>query len=257
MGRPAGGFRRRAALLLSLAAAPVPAQQFVTEEAMLVDLGACKLEGWVGQASAWVQPACHVFRNLEVAAGIGSLRLPGGRATEYFVHGKKLFRTLDRGVVAWGVVLGAGLDPIAQLSGEPAPGYFSYIPVTVEVVKDRILAHHNLAWSFERDEDRHGRHLLTWAFRADVLLGRFVPIGEYFSDTGSGAEFQLGIRTVVLPGRLEVELSYGWPRSVEGTGAGVTLGVTWTPGWRFRNAPRSSGGRRPWGPRTPSGPLPR
>lgn len=72
---------RAGALLLLLAAgmaAPAAAQQFVTDNATITPHRACQLEGWYGEAAAWVLPACRFVRPLEITAGVGFVADEGG-----------------------------------------------------------------------------------------------------------------------------------------------------------------------------------
>jgi hypothetical protein len=73
------------------------AQQFVTDDAEIVDYRACQLEGWHGESASWALPACQLIRNLELTAGVGQLSANGETRTEYVLQAKTVLRELQPG----------------------------------------------------------------------------------------------------------------------------------------------------------------
>ncbi|MDQ3606314.1 MAG: hypothetical protein M3418_09060 [Gemmatimonadota bacterium] len=232
---------RAGALLLLLAAgmaAPAAAQQFVTDDATVTAHRACQLEGWYGEAASWVLPACRFFRPLEITAGVGFVAdEDGGRAAEYVLQGKTLFRELQPNGYGVGLVMGIGVDPLAQATGRRIEGVYAFLPLSLSLAGDRLLLHLNPGWHFERDAHDHGgrvqdaaHHAFTWAFRGDlVLTERFTLIGELFGEDRLRPEYQLGLRTILLPEYLLADLSYGGHSAAGVAGAGWAVGLAWTP----------------------------
>lgn len=226
------------------------AQQFATDAAALVDLHACQLEAWHGRTASWVLPACRPLRNLEITAGVGFVPERGSQVAEYVLQVKALLREAPPGRPGLGVAAGFGLDPQAQATGGGVSGVYAHVPASFVLGADRLVLHRNLGWRFERDghgdhrhvhpdaphEDEGAHHALTWAARSDLLLPvpgeRFTLIAELFGEMASRPEYQVGVRTGVIPARLLVDISCGGhtvPALSAGPGAGWVVGVAWTP----------------------------
>jgi hypothetical protein len=229
-----------APLLWLAALAEASAQQFVTDDAGTVGFRACQLEGWYGESASWILPACEFVRNLEITAGVGFLPENGTHDTEYVLQGKYLLRQLTTGDIGVGVVAGLGFGPLSQVVGNGVAGVFAYVPVGLSLVADRLILHANLGWHFDRnDHDDHAHeqaerhHALAWAARADVLLPvpgeRVTLIGELFGQNRVRPEYQVGLRTTIIPDRLDFDLSWGGHTAAALPGAGWAAGVAWTP----------------------------
>jgi hypothetical protein len=235
---------RRLAFLLPLLFTAVEApraaaQQFVTDDATLTELGACQLEGWHGEVTSWILPACRFVGNLELSVGVGFVGHGDGRRTEYVVQGKYLLRELTSDGFGIGLVAGIGYDPLSQVAGG-VEGVFAYVPVSLSLRDDRVVLHGNLGWHVELDEHTHdgvvhgaAHHALIWAARADLLLPvvgeRFTLIGELFGEDGLRPEYQVGVRSELVAERLLMDVSWGGHTQGGLRGAGWTIGLAWTP----------------------------
>jgi hypothetical protein len=111
MGMPRHSWRsalRTVALIvlsLTFEASTAGAQQFVTNDAAIVDRDARQIEAWYAQPATWVLPACQLVRNVELTAGIGRVEVQDDdHQLRYVFQAKTLFRQQD----AHG--LGAGVD---------------------------------------------------------------------------------------------------------------------------------------------------
>jgi hypothetical protein len=219
------------------------AQQFVVDDAEIADRGACQLEAWHGQTGSWILPACQFIPNLEITAGIGFVDEDGDtRDFEYVVQGKYIFRELQPNDFAIGLVAGFGFDPLSQVTGERVHGYFAYVPVSVSIFDDRAFLHGNLGWVYH-DDDHHddddghhhapdveGHHAVTWGLRTDIWIApRLALIAEIFGEDRLYPEFQLGGRVVLIPDRLELDLSWAGHTQSDMDGAGWAVGLAWTP----------------------------
>jgi hypothetical protein len=114
------GFAVRAAALivlgLTFATSTAVAQQFVTDDAAIVDRDACQVEAWYAQPATWVLPACQLVPNLELTAGIGRVEVrDDDRQLRYVFQAKTLFRRQEADVFGLGMVAGIGLDPLGQI----------------------------------------------------------------------------------------------------------------------------------------------
>jgi hypothetical protein len=227
-------------VLLSLLLLPGAArtQQFVVDDAALVDRNACQLEAWHGETETRFEPACQLVRGLELMAGVGLVGAGRGRQLEYRLEAKYLLR--EPGDRRLGVALLAGLEYQPGEQGAGLESVYAYVPVTVPVRGEQLLLHANLGWHYERDAHEHGgevhdepHHALTWGLRADLLLPvageRFALIGELFGEDRLLPEFQVGLRSELIAERLTLDLSWGGHTQGGLRGAGWTLGLAWTP----------------------------
>jgi hypothetical protein len=239
MFKPLSGALLAAALVL-LAPVPGTGQQFVVDDAPVVDPGACQLEAWHGRLAGWALPACQLLPDLEVTAGIGWVRdFDDGWNVDYVVQGKYALRELAANDFGLSLVAGAGLGPVAQAMGRSFHAAFAYVPLTISTFDDRIFLHLNAGWSMEREQHgegagahAHTRHHLLWGARGDVALSdRFTLIGEICGEDRLVPEYQAGVRTPLIPDRLVVDLSYGdrIRNRTDEDRIGLVVGLAWTP----------------------------
>jgi len=213
------------------------AQQFVTDDAAITDARSCQVEAWHGESASWVLPACNPFSGMEFTAGVGFVGTGDGRQTEYVLQAKSLLRETEPGRPGIGLVAGLGIGRIGQISGRAVSGAFAYVPVTALLTGDRLIAHANAGWQYEREEHDHGgdshrvgHHGFGWALRADAGLSpRFTALGELFGQNGGRPEFQVGLRSIALVDRLAIDVSWGGQLESGAAGAGWAVGFAWTP----------------------------
>jgi hypothetical protein len=207
------------------------AQQFIVDDAGTVGAGACQVEGWVGQRNSWLLPACQLSRWPEVTVGVGGqARDGGGRDAAWVLQAKLPLRDPDEHAWGWGVVAGLGGDPLAQVTGRRPESVFAYIPLSVP--SPAGLLHLNLGWYWERDDDPSisPTHHLAWGVRLDrELTPRLLLIGELASEGRARPEWQGGLRLVVAPEALLLDLSVGASLEPGRSGGGLALGAAWTP----------------------------
>lgn len=223
-------------LLFSVALAPCcRAQQFVTDDAAVVEYRAVQLEGWHGESSSWILPAFQLIPNLEITTGIGRVVEEGVRKTEYVAQGKYLFQERTDSSLGVGIVAGAGFGRLPQVVGGAVAVAFAYVPISVAVLADRVVVHANAGWLFNRRGDPlgGGSHVFNWALRTDATLAaacdRFTLIAEFFGENTASPQFQVGVRTVVISERLGIDLSWGGHTARDAEGTGWTAGIAWTP----------------------------
>jgi hypothetical protein len=188
------------------------ARPMVTDDARLVDAGACQLEAWQrvnrGSRERWAFPACNPTGKLEVT--LGGNDLPdgsGGRANDYVVQGKMLFRGLETNGYGFGLAAGA------YFHGDPAPGqgqlksaYF-YVPISKSWLGDQLVVHVNLGAQSDRDA---GTHPWTWGVGAESsLTSRLILIAESYGDGHARPSYQAGLRFWIVPNRFQVDATLG------------------------------------------------
>jgi hypothetical protein len=136
--------------------AALSGQQFVTDDAGIVDFRACQLEAWRGEIASWVLPACQILPRLELTAGVGLVQEEAERQLDYVLQAKYRLRELGASGlgIAVAVVAGVGFDPISQIFGEGAllPEY--QLGVRAALVPERL--HADLSWGGHTDVDLRG-----------------------------------------------------------------------------------------------------
>jgi hypothetical protein len=206
-------------------------QQFVVEEAIAGDPGACYLEGWHGSTSSWVLPACQLSPRLELAGGAGRVLTDGERAWEYVLQAKVLLHEGGDDSFSIGLVAGMGLDPFAGRNGRRVPGVYAHVPLTRPLAGGAVRAHTNLGWSLWRElpstaEEASAQHSILWGARADFEIRERVEwLMEVFGDGWVRPEYHAGLR-IGLTDRLSVDLSYGGRLERDLRGMGWGLGVS-------------------------------
>jgi len=222
---------------------PLVAQQYVVDDAAIVDRGTCQIEAWHGRRASWILPACQPVRNLEVAIGVGFIDDgEGARETEYAVEAKTLFRPLSPGSWGLGLVVGVGPNPSAVTGERRLADVYAFVPASLAIGSDRLILHGNLGWAWERDAVDHGDHTheedghhLTWGARADLSVVPFVSlITEFAGEDDSRPEYQTGLRLHLPDAGVEMDVTWGGSLERGLRGAGWTVGVQFVAGQIFR-----------------------
>ena len=208
----------------------VMAQQVLVDDPTSVAAGAAQLEAWHSTEESWIAPAVRVHPAVEVAAGAAFLRAGGPanrRTVEYSVEGKALLRPGSTHRIGVAMVGGAGLRQLGVPRGRPSTVY-GYGIASEELVPGTLTAYQNVGWIHEQN----GPHQLTWGARLDwALADRFAVIGEVYGEGRSNSALQAVFRTVLLPDRIEMDVSMtrGGPFDDRNTWATVGLTFMSTP----------------------------
>jgi hypothetical protein len=223
--------------LLALLIPPVlHAQQFLTDDAAMAAFPACQVEAWRGETETRIEPACRLVRGLEVTLGLGFNPDRLERMEEFALELKTHLVPPRPGGV--GLALVGGLDFDARPDDDQAEfaGVFAYLPLTLSLGDDLVLLHANVGWAYGRDADESAEareHSALLGLRGDLHLPwleeRFVLVGELFGEGRERPEFQVGLRTWVVPDRLVVDVSWGGHPERGARGRGWVFGFGWTP----------------------------
>ena len=191
------------ALGLMLASPDAPAGRPLTvDDATIVDAGSCQLEAWheagAGQRADWAMPACNFTGNLELALGMQTLQTAKGASRAIALQGKTIVRPLtDNG---WGLGL-----VLAHQGGAQAASSIN-LPISLAWHGQDTLLHANLGAS----RARGAATAATWGLALEQQLGNAtVASFERFGQHASGPTTQLGLRHEVLPGRLQLDATWG------------------------------------------------
>jgi hypothetical protein len=178
-----------------------------TDDARIVDHGACQLESWVrnGHESreTWALPGCNPTGNLEITVGGGRVRDgEGSRTLALVVQGKTLIKPLEPNGWGWGVALGVSRDPTTG-SNDP----YVYLPFTWSLREDKTFVHLNLG---AKREGLEHRKLTTWGLGLEQpLSAHWGLIGETYQQDKGKPLFQLGGRVWIVPDRVQIDGTVG------------------------------------------------
>jgi hypothetical protein len=219
------------AALLAILGQPSLAQQFVVDDAAITDPGACQIEAWLGEAAAWILPACSPLASTEITLGLGYADQSHGahidRHVEYAAQAKVNVRADAPGAIGASVVAGFGFRPFAQATGMPLEGLFLYLPITYSLPGERAMVHLNCGWSYDVAGSK--LHRAIFGARTDLVLSNRLEItGEIFGE-GADVGMQGGLRFLGVPDLFLVEVSYGAALTGVTPDIGLALGISLTP----------------------------
>jgi len=198
-----------------------------TDDAAVLDEGACQLEAWTEHSSAlntsWLNPSCNPFGATEFALGAAhqqDRRDSSANTALMSWQIKHLLRAYDAQQTGFAVATGG---QHARASGDNE--IFVKGIATLPLQGENLLAHVNAGGIRQRDQ-RGGNYRGTWgmALDAEVAAGTRASI-ETFGVTSTGANWQLGLRRELIPDRLQLDASIGSPFGRWPQGRIVTLGL--------------------------------
>ncbi len=180
-----------------------------TDDAAIVDTGACQIESWVETTrdghAYWAIPGCNLFGHAEFSLGAARIRpdgLPGYTLGAWQVKG--LLRPYGQDVSGFAVAVGGQRVRHGTMRDDFVNGI-----ATVPLGGDRRLLHLNLGVLRLRDEDGH-RTRATWGLAYDAEVnGATRAALETFGRSGERANWQLGLRHDLVPGRVQIDGSIG------------------------------------------------
>jgi len=199
------------------------------DDADLLGENKCQLETWNtfnrGSTERWLNPSCNLTGNLEVSWGNAWQR--DGRGL--FLSGsqlqaKTLFQKLDPNGYGMGLLVGAGKqidsdDEVRQRSWN----YFAKLLTTFSFRDNDVLLHTNLGFNrIGKDKTTQ----LTWGIGNEtVLTEKLTFIAEVFGANKGKPSYHGGIRTILIPEYVEMDLTYGNTFGVETKDRFVVLGL--------------------------------
>ena len=183
------------------------ARPLITDDARIVDPGACQVESWVrsnrNSTEGWALPGCNPSGNLELTLGGGRLHDgTGTRTTSLVLQGKTLFRPLEANGWGWGAALGVASDPRTG-----ARDVYGYLPVSWSLRNDHSFLHANLG---VKQEGLVKLRQITWGLGLEQpVADHFGLIGEAFSQDKGRPFLQFGLRYWVLRDRVQLDATAG------------------------------------------------
>lgn len=220
-------------LTASAALLPLSAQAgrpWNTDDAGVIDAGACQLEAWTEQVrhdghtapAYWLNPGCTPVERTELSFGVGWDDDDDTHLTAWQV--KHQLRDLSDQAPGFALSLGSDRDRRIHddLLGDMTFNGITSVPLQGEA----LVAHVNLGVTHHRDED-HGWETranwgsaLEWQWLPQTHLG-----AEMFGLGGQRPSWQLGARHELLAERLQLDVSFGAPVGRWHEERTLTLGV--------------------------------
>ncbi|CAE6704544.1 hypothetical protein [Candidatus Nitrotoga fabula] len=185
------------------------ARPMQTDDARIVDAGACQLESWVRlnrhSTEYWALPSCNPMGNFELTLGGAHTHQDGvAQTTDVMFQGKTVFKPLETN--GWGIGLAVGTvrHPQYAIRGRD---WNAYVPATFSFREDRVLLHTNLGWLRGQETKQHAA---IWGVGSEIQLsGRIWLIGETFGQNQGRPLYQAGLRYWIIPNRVQIDTTVG------------------------------------------------
>jgi hypothetical protein len=188
------------------------AEPFVTDDARILERGACQLEtGTRRQPAArefWLLPTCNLWLNIEAQFGrTTAVADDQARSVSNVVQLKGLWRELERDGY------GIGWSVSSEARRHPATGQkrVSEHEVTLlasrAVLSDKFTVHANFGGRWNRDDQRGA--LTAGALGELELNSRVALLAEVYGSSHVRRGFQAGMRVSVIPDHLDLTLTRG------------------------------------------------
>lgn len=200
----------------------------VTDDARVVDPGACQLESWRrgnrGSHEFWALPACNFTGNLEVTlGGTDQPEAGGGRAIDFILQGKGLFRRLETNGYSYGLVMGSVYHSDRNVQQEQFGSFYGYVPISASFRDDQVIVHANLGALYNRDDTSKA---FTWGVGGELnLTSRVALIAETYGNNHAQPFMQGGLRFWVVPNRFQIDTTMGAQAGNYGPSRWWTIGV--------------------------------
>lgn len=220
---------------MGLLPGPLCAQQVLVDDPTSVPPGAAQLEAWHSAEESWMAPALRVHPTLELAVGTAFLNtgVEDRRSVEYSAEGKFLLRPGSTHRFGLAAVGGAGIRQLGVPRDRPATVY-GY-GIASQDLRPNLTAYQNVGWVHEEG----GPHELTWGARLDwSLLDRVGLIGEVYGEGDSDPSVQAVVRTVLLPDRIEMDVSVTRAGPFDDRSTWGTVGLTFMSAPLYEHRPR-------------------
>jgi hypothetical protein len=184
-----------------------------TEDAGILEAGACELEGATARLSAFgakaretsLQIGCGVGASTQLALAAASARAQGVSARGLALSGKTGLWQGD-GESAAELALAYGAD-WGKESGDHWRHSGTALNLAYSHPLDDATLHANLGYAHD---PQGGEHAVTWGLAFEHNgFGAWAPMAELFGDDRDAPWWNLGLRFTALPDRLSIDASYG------------------------------------------------
>ncbi len=197
------------------------------DDAAIIEPHACQFESWArfnrDRTERWFMPACNATGNLEVAAGAAVQRdIHGLYMAHTQIQLKTALKKLQTNDVGVGLIAGADRETEVG-SRESSLHSYAKIPVTLSLSDDAFFLHTNLGVNYSNTQ--HTARM-TWGMGMEKLLSRrFTLIAEIYGEHKGKPSYQAGLRTVLVPDRIDLSITFGNAFGRESAGQFVAFAI--------------------------------
>lgn len=192
-------------------------QQMIVDDATIASTHL--LETWAGTEESWVQPIISVSRSWNINPGIIFNTSNQQVDPTNWVIENKFVGSGNRW--SFGNVTAAVFDFDGRLSQ-----IYSYIPVSRTIFNYNSYIHLNVGVKSNHLEEEWD-HSLFLGLRGDFsLTPRTILLSEVYSTATDAIGFQGGLRFIVIPGRMESDITYGQTFDGEIKYPGFNIGIS-------------------------------
>lgn len=195
-----------------LSSSAYAARPMITDDARVVDPKSCQLESWVKRnrdsSEFWALPGCSAAENVEVTLGGAVTRQDqSSQNTDMLLQAKALFQPLQTNGVGYGLVVGYAQHPRLDNNSSMIGNTYAYVPISASFFSDKLILHTNLGALHDKENKRTD---LTWGLGSELPLTSHVDlIAETYGDHRSRPFYQAGVRYWIVPGRVQIDTTYG------------------------------------------------
>lgn len=207
------------------------AQQMFVDDAAVTTTNSFQIETWYGSRESWFLPAVSPVLGLEIGTGIGFDSREGLEPTNWIFEMKFVPGDLEKNGWALGVAAGLLYDFDGNFEE-----FFLMVPFSRMIFGDTSQLHFNLGLDAIYENNNEMETDPDWSY--DVIKGirgdfgltdRFTILSEIAAANFDNIFFQGGLRISVLPGLLEMDITYGEGFRRMETAPGFNIGLTFTP----------------------------
>lgn len=199
------------------------AQHLIVDDAAVSDQHI--FEAWGGTEESWIQPSVAVSESWNLSPGIifntANRELD---AVNWLIESKVVPGKLSNN--RWGV---GNVSAIVFDFDGTLTQVYSYVPISRNILDPNSFLHLNLGFEANNLPD-DWEYLFTAGFRADLTItDRVLFLSEVYSFNFDSSGFQAGFRFIIIPGRLESDITYGRGFDNIMTYPGFNIGISLTP----------------------------
>ncbi len=199
------------------------AQQMFVDDAAVTTERSFQVETWYGSRESWFLTAISPVQGLELGTGIGVDSRDGFDPANWILEAKYAPGDFEETGSAIGIASGLLFNFDGNLEE-----FYAYLPYSQTIFNNSSVLHINAG--FEAIQDEEWEYELITGIRGDFgLTNRLAVLGEVAAANFADAFYQGGIRLSLVPGLLEMDITYGEGFRRQETAPGFNIGISFTP----------------------------
>jgi len=202
------------------------AQQMFVDDAAVTTYRSFQVETWYGTEESWFLTAISPLPALELGIGAGFDSGDLFDPLRWVFEAKIVPMDLEEEGWAYGMASGLLYDFDANLEE-----FFAYLLYSQMIFNDSSVLYLNLGWeSIDEGEGMGFEHGLVKGIRGDFgITERLALLSELAVMNFEDTFYQGGVRVGLIPGLLEMDITYGEGVRRMETAPGFNVGIAFTP----------------------------